>query len=394
MKGFIRLIIVLSSIAFLSGCREDSPVNTQTDINLIFNLVETGEVITQGDGLSIISFTLSDKEGNSLAVKAASMFPFVEAGYYHIVSGPDSRLEAEVALTYKGEILDVSEGILRVTKKNYSYTIIAELRLKDGQARCTIDDKNIYFPSLSYDNPSGEITGTLEKDLTIDSKILGQQMKYSIYLPESYDGKRSYPILYILHGMGGNNNDWLGNSGNNGKMAAAAGRLVEKGGKEMIIVSPEGRNAFYCNGFENSMNYKDYFFDEFMPFIENKYKVISKKGSRVIGGLSMGGYGSLYYGLLHPELFAHVYACSPAVGIDGAPVLEDLLKNADPQELPGITIEIGTEDFLFIPNEAFTKTLEGYMTAYEYITRKGAHDWPFWTACTPKILTKASRIFN
>lgn len=129
-----------------------------------------------------------------------------------------------------------------------------------------------------------------------------------------------------------------------------------------------------------------YFFTEFLPTVENLYAVKKDRASRAIGGLSMGGFGSLYYGLLHPEMFSYVYACSPATYIDGAPNLYDLLSKADVSKLPGITIEIGTEDFLFQSAGSFKQALDANKVPNEYITRAGTHDWPFWAACTPKIM--------
>lgn len=113
----------------------------------------------------------------------------------------------------------------------------------------------------------------------------------------------------------------------------------------------------------------------------------------------MGGYGSLYYGLLHPEMFSHVYACSAAVSVGGAaPDLNQFIADAAASDrirsLPELTLEIGTEDFLFSNNEAFVRTLDSYNVPYEYITRSGTHDWKFWNACSPKIIRKSLTVFE
>lgn len=105
------------------------------------------------------------------------------------------------------------------------------------------------------------------------------------------------------------------------------------------------------------------------------------------------------YGLLHPEMFCHVYACSAAVGIGGAvPDLVQFISSAvgsgSVKSLPELTLEIGTEDFLFSSNEAFIKTLDSYNVPYEYITRSGVHDWKFRNACSPEIIRKSLTIFN
>ena len=83
------------------------------------------------------------------------------------------------------------------------------------------------------------------------SDLMNTSVKYSIYLPESYDGTKKYPVLYMLHGYGGNNNDWLqDNTGSiwagGGTMPAYAREYAEKTGKELIIVAPDGGNNFYC----------------------------------------------------------------------------------------------------------------------------------------------------
>lgn len=105
----------------------------------------------------------------------------------------------------------------------------------------------------------------------------------------------------------------------------------------------------------------------------------------------MGGFGSLYYGLKYPDMFCYIYACSPGVYIPNTPSLDEYFQN---ENLPGITIEIGTEDFLFQAADAFEKALTGAGVKHEYITRNGVHDWTFWKACTPKIIEKVGAAFE
>lgn len=235
---------------------------------------------------------------------------------------------------------------------------------------------------------------------------MNTSVKYSIYLPESYDGTKKYPVLYMLHGYGGNNNDWLqDNTGSiwngGGTMPAYAREYAEKTGKELIIVAPDGGNNFYCDGFNGGPKYMSFFFQEFIPYIESTYAIKAEKKSRAIGGLSMGGYGSLYYGTLHPEMFCYVYACSAAIsvgmaGADPAKLIAEAVSAGRTDELPGFTLEIGTEDTTVLPstNDQFVNTLAGYGIPFEYITRPGGHDWPFWNACSPKIIHKVMTIFE
>ena len=257
----------------------------------------------------------------------------------------------------------------------------------DGKTTSTTGSFSVKFASLM------QATGTELRDQTIKSTVLGRTMKYSVYLPKGYDKSKEYPVLYMLHGANGSNNDWL----NGGKINVNASNAASEGtAPEMIVICPDcGGNNFYCDNYGgNDIKYMTYFFTEFLPTVENLYAVKKDRASRAIGGLSMGGFGSLYYGLLHPEMFSYVYACSPATYIDGAPNLYDLLSKADVSKLPGITIEIGTEDFLYESAGSFKQALDAKKVPNEYITRAGTHDWPFWAACTPKIMKKLGEVWQ
>ena len=238
-------------------------------------------------------------------------------------------------------------------------------------------------------------TGIQLHDQMMSSTVLGKEMPYSVYLPKDYFyTDKSYPVLYLLNGADSNNNDWL----NQGMVNPYASSLAADGGKDMIVVCPngcpDGENVFYCDDF-TPYNYKTYFFDEFVPFIEKAFRIKGGRENRAIGGLSMGGYGSLYYGAIHPEMFCYVYACSPLTYMDGIPNLYDLYGAAigGGQQMPGLTIEIGTGDFLFESAGYFEGFLNSMNFAHEYITRDGVHDWAFWAACTPKMLKKVSEAF-
>lgn len=396
----------MSFLLVLTACGKDNGTSVEPQITTLdFNLVTISEVSEpSADRLRTITLDFSDKNGNSLRMRTKSGFKHLEAGWYDIVSEISERQDAEITLSIGGSTVQVSGGTVSVTKKDYEYDIKFSLAANDGKVTCLADRKKLYFDSEEYSSLSGGANGNFRKDLSFKSEILNSMMKYSIYLPEGYDTGKEYPVLYILHGMDGNNNDWLqDNSGSlwsgGGTLPSYAKEYAEQTGEELIIVSPEGRNLFYCDGYEHGMNYMSYFFEEFIPYIESEYAIRSERSCRAIGGLSMGGYGSLYYGLLHPEMFCHVYACSAAVSVGGAaPDLVQFISAAAAEDairsLPGLTLEIGTEDFLFSNNEAFIRTLDSYNVPYEYITRSGAHDWKFWNACSPKIIRKVMTVFE
>lgn len=247
---------------------------------------------------------------------------------------------------------------------------------------------NIMFVSIF------EVKGSVYRDITIDSQILGTQMKYSVYLPEGYDGQTTLPVLYMLHGYGDDQNSWL-DKGNLAALTSAAITSGEVG--KMVVVTPDAMQTFYCNGVQNGMAYEDYFFQELVPTIEGMFNVGKDKSKRAIGGLSMGGYGTLYYAVQHYGMFCCAYAMSPACYIEGLPNLFELYPNApDKAALPELTIEVGTEDetvYGMCPYLAAYISGSG-ITNFEYIERPGVHDWKFWKECYPKFMKKLGKYFK
>ena len=238
-----------------------------------------------------------------------------------------------------------------------------------------------------------EVKGSVVRDITIDSQILGTQMKYSVYLPEGYDGQTTLPVLYMLHGYGDDQNSWL----DKGDLAALTSNAITNGevGK-MVVVTPDAKQTFYCNGYQDGMAYEDYFFQELLPTIEAMFNVGKDKSKRAVGGLSMGGYGTLYYAVKHPEMFCCAYAMSPATYIsETTPNLFELYPAANAAELPELTIEVGTEDATVYEScAAFNAWVLSGIPSIQYIERAGVHDWAFWKGCYPKFLTKLGTYFK
>lgn len=222
-------------------------------------------------------------------------------------------------------------------------------------------------------------SGTELKDLSFTSQVLGRDVKYSVLLPDGYDASKEYPVLYLLHGAGGGNNDWLDAGG----IASHIGSVENK----MVIVMPqasfEGFDSFYLDNYAGKgMNYETFFITEFMPAMEQTYKCNGKRG---LAGLSMGGYGTLYYGLKYADKFCGMYACSPALAMDGIPSIFDMIWT--PGAAP-FTVEMGTEDFLYEGAKGLNEAMQfsPLLPGFTYVERPGAHDWPFWCACAPKFV--------
>jgi S-formylglutathione hydrolase FrmB len=148
------------------------------------------------------------------------------------------------------------------------------------------------------------------------SSILNSPVRYCVFLPASYSAPdartRRFPVLYLLHGLGGNE-----------QSAAVSGEWTElqdlrrdhKVG-DFLVAAPDGWDTFYINSRDGKTLYSDFFLREFMPLIERSYRIRAGRASTGITGFSMGGYGALRFAFAHPELFGSVSAHSAALQRD------------------------------------------------------------------------------
>jgi S-formylglutathione hydrolase FrmB len=166
---------------------------------------------------------------------------------------------------------------------------------------------------------------------SLNSHILKESVHYCVLLPPGYDATAAsstrYPVLYFLHGLGENEQALFKSGGWD---------LVEdlrQQGKigNFVIVTPEAKGSFYINSADGKVRYSDFFVQEFIPFIENKYHVKQERSARGISGISMGGYGALRFAFAYPELFSSVSAESAAL-ITQSP--EELDEAFEPEQGP------------------------------------------------------------
>jgi S-formylglutathione hydrolase FrmB len=145
------------------------------------------------------------------------------------------------------------------------------------------------------------------------SAILHSSLHYCVFLPASYsaaDAKsRRYPVLYLLHGLGGNEQEMA----LSGEWTLLQDLRRDKKVGDFLVVAPDGLDTFYINSQDGKTLYSDFFLREFMPFIERAYRVRAARASRGITGFSMGGYGALHFAFARPELFGSVSGHSAAL---------------------------------------------------------------------------------
>lgn len=177
------------------------------------------------------------------------------------------------------------------------------------------------FLMFSLQNFAVENGSRIIESLEMHSSILGQKVKYSVYLPAGYDvSENDYPVVYLLHGLGDNETAWV----EYGRIAQIADIAIAK--KEivpMVFVIPQGFRSYYVNFYDGSFNYQDMFVQELIPFIESEYRVLKGKQFRGTLGYSMGGFGALILPLKHPEVFSACVPLSISIRTDAQYMTED-----------------------------------------------------------------------
>ncbi len=170
-----------------------------------------------------------------------------------------------------------------------------------------IQSKDLFFLKIVVAFNLLFISNLHSQDIKIESlksEILKRDWRYSVYLPPCYSERNSFKIIYLLHGSGGDENDW-------NKGISLIDSLIKKNVIEPVItVSPSSGTSWWVNGKEN---FETAFFLELKPFIEKKYKVEKSREAIFIAGFSMGGYGALRYALIRPDLFSAAILLSPAL---------------------------------------------------------------------------------
>ena len=241
--------------------------------------------------------------------------------------------------------------------------------------------------------------GTVSK-VWYESPTAGLTRRLTVYTPAGYEkSKKKYPVFYLLHGIGGDENAWS----ELGRAAQILDNLIAQGKAEpMILVMTNGNiSQEACPG-ETSEGFKvptmmlpktmegsfETAFPDVVKFIEKTYRVKKDKAHRAIAGLSMGGFHSLFISINNPDMFGYVGLFSAAVdqqqkgGAEGHPEVYadrdqkiDCLFSKNPKLF---WIGIGKTDFLFKNNNDLRAYLDSKNHKYTYLETDGGHIWRNW----------------
>lgn len=272
----------------------------------------------------------------------------------------------------------------------------------------------LHFPVLSAQS------GMVSDNLTMKSQILKMERKYAIYLPPDYEtSNRSYPVLYLLHGGGDDQTGWV----QFGEVKYITDKAINEGiATPVIIAMPDantGRRGYF-NTMKGDFQYEDFFFREFIPFIEKTYRIRAEKQYRAVAGLSMGGGGTVLYALHHPEMFAAACPLSASVrtgtadrgriaSADTAGLTSEqinnylnqhnalyLIENMPDDKKTAVRwyIDCGDDDFLYEGNSLLHIAMRKKEIPHEYRVRDGVHSWQYWREALPEVLRFISKAFH
>lgn len=299
----------------------------------------------------------------------------------------------------------------------YSYTFLVDgLKITDPsnvhQIRDVASVTNVFLidgDRASYYKIKDVPHGTVRK-MWYESPSLGLNRRLTVYTPAGYESSnKNYPVFYLLHGMGGDENAWT----ELGRAAQILDNMIAEGKAEpMIVVMTNGNAALQAAPGESSLGFSapsiqlpktmegsfETHFPEVVNFIDNNFRTIKKKEGRAIAGLSMGGFHSMHISKQYPDMFDYVGLFSAAIMPDkkvSSPIYDDLdakLKKQFDAKPALYWIAIGNTDFLYKANEDYRKMLDDKGYKYTYYETPEGHIWKNWriylTEFVPQLFKK------
>ncbi len=257
-------------------------------------------------------------------------------------------------------------------------------------------------------------------NLTVHSDALKRDMNYRVYIPSEYrTTTNDYPVLYLLHGLGGSEKNW--SDPKRGNMQEICDEwFAAHPDQKRVVVMPDGGNRWYRDSLDDSSKYETFFFDELIPDVKSRFRIKDDQASRAIAGLSMGGYGSALYALRRPDYFAAAVPMSAAIRTvdelkeqsfeefkkryssgenmeEGETRFDDYFYANDPHTLVTkltdeqkksfrMLLDCGDDDDLLVGNIALFNEARKSGVKCELRVRDGGHAWQYWRESLPIAL--------
>ena len=268
----------------------------------------------------------------------------------------------------------------------------------------------LFFLMFTFHVVSGQKGKVMLSD-SIHSDILGRYVKYSVYLPPAYGVEgQTFPVTYLLHGLGGNERDYLEGF----HLGVRLDSCIQAGGlPSMIIICPDGYQTFYTNDYKGDFRWEDFFMREFIPAMEKTYTIDTSREKRSLAGISRGGYGAVKLAMKYPDRFSGASGMSAAIRNDedmtglteagwkernfdklfGEGVGRDrltgnwydnsVLRLAETKDTGALKkvrywLDCGDDDYLDNGNYELHRILKKRGVYHEYRVRDGGHEFNYW----------------
>lgn len=243
----------------------------------------------------------------------------------------------------------------------------------------------------------------------VESKSMNKAIYNLVITPDNYTSqKEGFPVVYLLHGAGGNHLDW----------SSKVPEIINYAEKHnLIIVCPDGAvtSWYFDSPIDMKMQYETYVSKELISIVDNKYNTIPNKNGRAITGLSMGGHGAFYLAFKHTDIWGAAGSMSGGLDIRPFPRNWDISKRLgtyaenkvvweentvinlihllDGKNLK-IIFDCGVDDFFYDANKRMHQKLLERNIPHDYTERPGKHNWAYWTNAIKYQLVFFEDFFN
>lgn len=388
---FLTVLPASSQQALWSGNNVISPdIHPDKTVTFRINAPKASEVIVTGDFLppSVISTPAGDVDG---------------PGFAPLTKNADGIWEYTISNPLPPEL--------------YSYNFVVDsLKITDPSNVYQLRDVGTVTNIFIIPGEQGDLYSVNDVPHGSVSKVwypspsLDLSRRLTVYTPAGYESNpdRRYPVLYLLHGMGGDENAWS----ELGRATQILDNLIAQGKAEpMIVVMPNGNasqeaapgethNGLVAPSFHLPKTMEGSFetsFPEIVEYIDSNYRTIPEKQSRAIAGLSMGGFHSMQISKEYPDLFDYIGLFSAAVmrgNPDASQIYADFDKKLKTQfdRQPALYfIAIGDKDFLYDSNVEYRHMLDEKGYPYEYFETPDGHIWKNWRIYLSRFAPKLFR---
>lgn len=253
---------------------------------------------------------------------------------------------------------------------------------------------------------------------SLQSRLIQKALPYRVIQPAAYERtEKRFPVLYLLHGLFGNCDNWI-------ELTDILGHIEQH---ELLVVAPDSGDSWYTDSAAaGNGKFESYLTAELIPEIDKSFRVDPTREGRAVAGISMGGYGAFKFALRRPELFILAAASSGAFhaakmnaeicgsawseyeasimrtfGEQGSETrmkndtykLVSQVNNGKASTLPFFYLDCGDQDSFLNANREFADLLKNKSIAHDYRELPGDHEWPYWNERVKDILEVADKIF-